>query len=80
MSGVTVFGGEGAPLGTQLRPQRLAGGAELGIQERHPPVPVLAVALDQSNMWDELKQVRLSARGGLAQFCTQAHVSRGCSN
>jgi hypothetical protein len=23
---------------------------------------------DQSNKWDELQQVRLSARGGLAQF------------
>jgi len=26
-----------------------------------PAMPVLAVALDQSNKWDELRQVRLSA-------------------
>ena len=34
---------------------------------------------DQSNKWDELQQVRLSARGGLAQFCPQALMSRGVS-
>ena len=35
---------------------------------------------DQSNKWDELQQVRLSARGGLAQFWPQALMSRGISN
>jgi hypothetical protein len=29
---------------------------------------------DQSNKWDELQQVRLSARGGLAQFWPQENV------
>ena len=32
---------------------------------------------NQSNKWDEPRQVRLSARGGLAQCCTQTHMSRG---
>jgi len=31
-----------------------------------------------SNKWDELRQVRLSARSGPAQCCQQAHESRGC--
>ena len=35
---------------------------------------------NQSNKWDELQQVRLSARGGLAQFCPQALMSRGVTN
>jgi hypothetical protein len=34
-------------------------------------VPVRTVALDQSNKWDVLRQVRLSARGRHAQFCVQ---------
>ena len=29
---------------------------------------------NQSNKWDELRQVRLSARGGLAQCCLQPIV------
>jgi hypothetical protein len=35
---------------------------------------------NQSNKWDGLQQVRLSARGGLAQFCPQGLMSRGVSN
>ena len=34
---------------------------------------------NQSNKWDELQQVRLSARSGLAQFCPQVLMSRGVS-
>src|SRR6185437_3489226 len=34
---------------------------------RHPPMPVRAVALDQSNKWSRLGQVRLSAA---RQTCT----------
>jgi len=32
-------------------------------------MPVQTVALDQSNRWDVLRQVRLSARGRPAQCC-----------
>ena len=35
---------------------------------------------NQSNKWDELRQVRLSARGGLAQCCPQALCPVGVSN
>src|SRR4029079_5787542 len=52
---------ETAPPGPQLRAHGAAGITVGRIRRRHPHVPVLAVALDQSNKWDELKQVRLSA-------------------
>ncbi len=35
---------------------------------------------NRSNKWDGLRQVRLSAQGGLAQFCRQALMSHGCFN
>jgi hypothetical protein len=41
------------------------------IRRRHPHVPVRTVALDQSNKWDVLPRVRLSAQGRLAQFRKQ---------
>src|SRR6185295_8554503 len=52
---------EPAAPGAKLRPQGAARVAIRRGRRRHPHVPVLAVALDQSNKWDELKQVRLSA-------------------
>jgi len=45
-------------------------------KKRHPPVPVRIVALEPEQQVDGLQQVRLSARGGLAQFCPQALMSR----
>lgn len=61
----------------KVTPEGRATHRERGGKRRHPPVPVPAVALDQSNKWGELRQVRLSARSGLAQFCQQAICPMG---
>src|SRR5882672_12354600 len=39
---------------------------------RYPQMPSWTVAPDLSNRWGSLRQLRLSARGGLAQCCQQA--------